>query len=166
MSIIRTKDTYAKSLHDFMKEMLVVCPWCNKRAVVKVPDVDKSLASDTRLICTNCGHSKRLDEKPDLILHATPYKTIKGKIQVIGGGIDPWFHLPLWLNIDCCEHELWAYNYEHLNFLKAHIGAGLRERNTVENLNKSIGSRLPKWMTSKSNRESVLKAIEQLIAKK
>ena len=28
--------------------------------------------------------------------------------------------------------------------------------------NKSLGSRLPKWMTSKKNRETILKAITQL----
>lgn len=166
MPVSRTKDTYAKSLYEFMKEMLVVCPACGKKAVIKMPDTDKQQESDTRLICTNCGYSKRLDEMPDLILHVSKYKAIKGKIQVVGGAIDPWFHLPLWLKVDCCEHVLWAYNYEHLYFLKTHIGAKLRERNTVENSNKSIGSRLPKWMTSKNNRDTVLKTIDQLIAKK
>jgi hypothetical protein len=38
----------------------------------------------------------------------------------------------------------------------------LRERNDVEYSNKSLGSRLPKWMTSKKNREEVLKAIDKL----
>ena len=68
----------------------------------------------------------------------------------------------LWLSIQLKEGELWAYNLEHLEFIKNHISANLRER-TLENIsNKSIGSRLPKWMTSKSNRNDVLKAIEKL----
>jgi hypothetical protein len=57
---------------------------------------------------------------------------------------------------------LWAYNYDHLNFLKDHIQATLRERNAQEPSNQSLGSRLPAWMTSAKNREAVLKGIAHL----
>lgn len=117
---------------------------------------------DTKLICTKCGYNKHLAEKPDSVLHSSPYKIITGKYVIIGGAIDPFFHLPLWLTINCCDNLLWAYNYEHLNFLKTHVEAKLRERNTQEMSNKSLGSRLPKWMISKKNRETILKALTQL----
>ena len=75
---------------------------------------------------------------------------------------DPYFHQPLWLKSDCGENTLWAYNYEHLDFLERHVEAKLRERNIESIENKSLGSRLPKWITSKKNRELVLKTIKQL----
>ncbi len=67
--------------------------------------------------------------------------------------------------VDFEDNTLWAYNVEHLDFLAEHIGAKLRERNGQELLNGSIGSRLPKWMTSKKNREALLKKITELKSK-
>ena len=84
----------------------------------------------------------------------------------MGTSVNSYFHLPLWQTINCCNNIFWAYNYEHLEFLKNHIESKLRERNLDEISNKSIGSRLPKWMTSKKNRETVLKIIQQLSIKK
>jgi len=51
---------------------------------------------------------------------------------------------------------------EHIEFLAEHVGAKLRERNGFKFRIRSIGARLPRWMTSTSNREAVLKAIEKL----
>jgi len=73
-----------------------------------------------------------------------------------------FFHLPVWLQTDFSGEILWAYNLEHLDFLAAHIGAKLRERNGFQFRVRSIGARLPRWMTSAGNREAVLKAIEKL----
>jgi hypothetical protein len=61
---------------------------------------------------------------------------------------------------------MWAYNREHIAFLKLHIEAKLRERNGQELANKSLGSRLPKWMNSKKNREPLLKSLTELQNKK
>jgi hypothetical protein len=57
---------------------------------------------------------------------------------------------------------LWAYNREHLDFLEQHVAAKLRERNGFNFNVKSIGARLPKWMTAANNREAVLKTMEKL----
>jgi DNA-directed RNA polymerase subunit RPC12/RpoP len=164
MTTLRTKDSYQKQVYDFARDIYVVCPSCSGRAIVLTPEFTarKNNEHNIKLICTNCGHNKRLEEKPDSIVHATPYKIITGKYVITGGAIDPYFHLPLWLTINCCDNILWAYNYEHLNFLWGHVEAKLRERNIQEMKNKSLGSRLPKWMTSKTNRETILKAITQL----
>jgi Zn ribbon nucleic-acid-binding protein len=163
----RTKDTYEKRVYDFIKDILVVCPSCSRQAVVKtlalaVRNINEH---EIKVTCTHCGFNKRLEEKPGAILFSTSTTTIPGRYLIIGGSIDPYFHLPLWLTINCCDNTIWAYNYEHLEFLKAHVEAKLRERNTQEWSNKSLGSRLPKWMTSSKNRETVLKAIAQLKAK-
>ncbi len=167
MATLRTKDTYQKQVYDFIKDIYVVCPSCSGKAIIKTPEFSfgKKNEHDIKLICTKCGHNKRLEEKPDSILHASSNKVIKGKYIVIGAAVDPYFYLPLWLTLICCNNTLWAYNYEHLDFLKVHVEAKLRERNTQEMANKSLGSRLPKWMTSKKNRETILKAFIQLNSK-
>ena len=98
----------------------------------------------------------------DAVLFSDSTKTIPGRYMIIGGAVDPYFHLPLWLTINCCDNTLWAYNLEHLEFLKQHVAAGLRERNTQVKANQSLGSRLPKWMTASKNRDAVVKAIDLL----
>jgi predicted nucleic-acid-binding Zn-ribbon protein len=70
-----------------------------------------------------------------------------------------------WLSIELSHGLFWAYNYEHLEFLRQHISAELRERSLDDIKNHSIGSRLPKWISSKKNREEILKVIEKLKAK-
>lgn len=155
----RTKDTYEKKVYDFIKDIDIVCPSCSKKAIVKsdsslslFKNIDKNLV---RLICPNCGYNKLHAEIPKNLA------IIKWTF-IIGGAIDPYFHQPLWMAQKVGENILWAYNHEHLDFLERHVGAKLRERNNKIIENKSMGSRLPKWLTSKKNRELVLKVIKQL----
>jgi hypothetical protein len=101
-------------------------------------------------------------EKPTSVLYSSGRKIITGRYYVVGGEIDPFFYLPLWLKTDFEGHSIWAYNLEHLHFLRQHIEAKLRERNGQELSNKSIASRLPRWMTSKKNREIILKKMDEL----
>lgn len=123
---------YEKSLNDFSDEILIVCNNCNEKAILKKND------KCFKVTCLKCGYNKMYSNSLNNPVHK------------------------LWLRIELNDGDLWAYNLEHLEFLKNHISAGLRER-TLENIsNKSIGSRLPKWMTSKKNRVDVLKAIEKL----
>jgi hypothetical protein len=125
-------NAYEKTLDDFSDEILVECKNCKKKADLKKHE------NGFKVTCLKCGYNKK---HPD---------TLNRPLE------------ELWLSIQLKEGELWAYNLEHLEFIKNHISANLRER-TLENIsNKSIGSRLPKWMTSKSNRNDVLKAIEKL----
>lgn len=103
-----------------------------------------------------------LNETPETILHSSSSKINTGRLYVIGGAVDPFFRLPLWPVTSLDSEILWAYNVEHLQFLAAHIQSKLRERNLDNMSNRSLGSRLPKWMTSKKNREMVLKKIGEL----
>ena len=59
-------------------DILIVCPACGGKAIVKSPDFffGKKNESAIRLICSNCGHNKRLDEKPHSILQASPKNPI------------------------------------------------------------------------------------------
>lgn len=162
---LRTKDSYQTLVYDFLKyDILVVCPGCSKLAIIKTNNFtfQNRNENEIKVVCPNCGYNRRLIEKPESILHATKYKVLKGRVFVVGGAIDPFFYLPLWLQSEFEGNTLWAYNLEHLKFLHGHIEAKLRERNGQELVNKSLGSRLPKWMNSKKNRAAILKRIIEL----
>jgi hypothetical protein len=65
-------------------------------------------------------------------------------------------------NTPCGGQTLWAYNLGHLDFIEAFVTAELRERQPDDRYgwsNRSLFSRLPKWMQSAKNREQILKAI-------
>ncbi|MEO1053116.1 MAG: hypothetical protein AAFX87_20950 [Bacteroidota bacterium] len=151
---LRSKHGYETLLYDFIKEVLVVCPVCNAQAIVLGNGLrqDGDSYIETRITCSSCGYNKYWKET----------NTNDRRGMIVGAPIDPYFHLPLWLQIPVGENTLWAYNYDHLRFLKEHIGANLRERNDLPLLNRSIASRLPKWMTSKKNRATVIQSIERL----
>jgi Zn ribbon nucleic-acid-binding protein len=165
---LRANESYQTFVSDFLRfDILVACPNCSKKAVVKTgkaPEGNNEI-TERKVICVNCGYNKKLTNKPSAILYSSDHKSIKGKYIVIGGAVDPFFYLPLWLKTDFEQHTFWAYNFEHLDFLREHIEAKLRERNGQERYNSSLGSRLPKWMTSKKNREILLKKISELETK-
>jgi Arc/MetJ family transcription regulator len=58
---------------------------------------------------------------------------------------------------------LWAYNERHLAFLEQYVGATLRET-TLEAGNRSLASRLPRWIKSGQHREEVLAGLRRLRA--
>lgn len=135
MAATRIKHTYATHWQDFGTESLVECPTCNRQAIAKTSPT-RALNEPVKVICSHCGFNK-------------VYQTIIVPVR-------------LWLTIECEGHLLWARNYAHLDFLKQHVEAFLRERNTTPYSNSGLGSRLPRWMTSKKNRDKVLKCIERL----
>lgn len=157
MNEIRNKNAYETLVYDFTKEVYVVCPNCQKKAIVKS---EKFYDEDVRLICPSCGLNKT--PKIQFSGYTSDTKSLIKSILIIGGGIDPYFHLPLWLSINVGENLFWAYNYQHLNFIKDFVVAKLRERNIGNMSNKSLGSRLPKWITSHKNRDIIVKTIEKL----
>ena len=163
----RINSGYTTFIHEFTKEVLVVCPTCEGRAMVstngwKYPDRE---SGSIRLICTSCGYNKTLERNPTVMVTGRPKKSTSGKHMIFGAPVDPFFHIPLWLQDHVQGNLLWAYNHDHLNFLKNFVEARLRERNGKKLTNGSIGSRLPTWMTSRNNRAVVLKAMEGLLLK-
>jgi hypothetical protein len=161
----RTKDSYQKFLFEFIKlDILVCCPACSKKAIVKSGDFEfgNSEEGDLKVICLHCGFNKKLTDKSDSDINAANGKSGGRRHYVIGAAVDPFFGLPLWLKTDFEKYTLWAYNFEHLEFLYHHIGAKLRERNGQALFNSSLGSRLPGWMTLKKHRAALLKKIEAL----
>ena len=128
-------NAYQKKLNDFSNEILVICENCKEKAI------SVKLEDCIKIVCINCGYNKKHTDTLNYI------------------------HAELWLDIQLKKGKLWAYNIEHLEFIENHISVSLRERSLDNISNKSIGSRLPKWMTSKKNRKDILKAIEKLKCK-
>jgi hypothetical protein len=103
-------------IHDFVDEVLVRCPSCQKRAVVlpspasaprSEPNASGVLSRRRRMSCGFCGFVR--DE-------------VIGSFAV-GGPVDPFFRCPLWLQTDCRGQVLWAYNERHLDVLETYVGA-------------------------------------------
>lgn len=159
MNEIRNKNAYETLVYDFIKEAYVTCPNCKKKAIVKA---EKFFDENVKLVCPNCGFNKTPDNEYTRRSNTKDSKSIIKNIVVIREGIDPYFYLPLWLSTNVGENLFWAYNYEHLHFIKDFVSAKLRERNIENMSNKSLGSRLPKWITSHKNRDLILKTIEKL----
>ena len=157
---IRTKHTYRKSIYEYVKDILVICPSCQGKAMVRTGEFHtmKYNTYEVKIVCSGCGFNKTLQN----ISPRIDKKQKRGNILIFGAPVDPFFHLPVWFSTEFFGETLWAYNLEHLNFLADHVGAKLRERNGFSFNVKSIGSRLPRWMTSANNRIPVLKAIEKL----
>jgi hypothetical protein len=156
----RTKHTYSKAIYEFVNDIRVVCPNCAGSALVKTGGFHTMTQDryDIKVVCSGCGFNKTLEN----VSPRKDEKQKRGNILIFGAPVDPFFHLPVWLSVEFSGETLWAYNLEHLNFLAEHVGAKLRERNSLAFNVRSIGARLPRWMTAADNREAILKAIEKL----
>ncbi|MEH7612332.1 hypothetical protein [Gottfriedia acidiceleris] len=152
-----------RMLETFGCEFLVLCPNCNgKSKVYSLGDSSPYITGEVkRFLCPNCGLTrefipKRNGYNQNVISYGTSWK--KDTIN-IGGAFDWYFGYPLYLQIPCCGNTLWAYNREHLDYLKKYVEAEMRG-NAAYYL--SVESRLPYWMKSAKNRESIIKAILKL----
>ena len=138
---------HGQSVYAFGAEFLVRCPRCGGRAVVRprpATEAPARLFTPRRLTCARCGYARDGDTGP----------------LWIGGPVDWYFHQPLWLQTPCAGHTLWAYNAEHLAFLEGYVGAGLRQRRP--NVNRSLASRLPRWLLDAKLRADVLVGTRRL----
>lgn len=162
---MKTKfNAYEKTLYEFINNIYVVCPKCENQAIVLTKGHFRDLVEkEIKLICPKCGMNKYYSETP-MDKWTSERSGIKYEMRnlIIGTNIDPYFRLPLWLQKEMPDGLLWAYNYEHLDFIENHIKAELRFRDATQNHNRSLGARLPKWMTSKKNRTEILKGFEKL----
>jgi len=155
----RARHTYGTAIYEFARNILVVCPRCGGKVLVRSNDPDSKIfdTREVKIAYSGCGFNKSLGG----ISFRDDRKQKRGNLLIFGAPVDPFFHLPVWLQDDFSGEILWAYNLEHLDFLAAHVGPKLRERNQA-NAPRSLGSRLPRWMTTARNREAVLKLIEKL----
>lgn len=140
-------------IYDFVGEMLVRCPRCEKCAEVLNWPSDHQVTfpayimfAPKRLACRHCGYVKDTE------------KGLSAPNRTWASLHDPYFDAPLWLQTSCCGEVLWAYNREHLDALEDFVGAELRDAYP----NGTMASRLPAWLKSAKNREDVLKGIRKL----
>ena len=159
-NIFNETGTYVWSFGDVF---LVVCPVCDKRAAVHSSSVkDKS---KIRLTCLHCGLVKDWKQRNRGIKTANDHHLFKEGEVSIGAPVDWYFHHQLWLQSLCCGEILWAYNADHLKWLKAFVSSDIRERKYDGAhgwSNQSLASRLPKWIKSRKNRERILLGLSRL----
>nr|WP_188388668.1 hypothetical protein [Priestia taiwanensis] len=153
-------------LESFGHEFLVACPTCKAQA--KVYSLGEYSPYQTGIIrrfsCLHCGLSKEYVPKRNhynqsIVSYSDTW--VDGSIN-IGGAYDWFFGYPLYLQTSCCGNILWAYNFEHLLYIKRYVEAELRGNYPYY---LSMESRFPLWMKSAKNRAAVLKAIDKLEGK-
>lgn len=181
-----TFNEYKTSLWKLSETIIVECPKCNSRARIKDSKVSclscgfnkktensknwyGPLYGCTGRNCARCGQfiNKFFNEDKEiehfnLKCHGCGNIT-KEKITWHPQrhvGHDPYFGIKLYLHTEYKNHILWAYNHEHLSFMKNYIESSIRAREP--NSNGSMASRFPKWMKEKKNRDSILKEIQKL----
>src|SRR5215469_5477073 len=146
---MKKSDAYEDSgahILQFLGSYDVVCPKCERRAHVHVIEKGAGpLFSPRRLSCTACGYANDWREH-----------SVRSRFDEIP--VDWYFGATFWYRRRCCGHELWVANRDHLEFLKNYIGAKIRShvRNEHGWSNRSLSSRLPRWMTSAANRETLM----------
>jgi hypothetical protein len=123
-------------------EVLVACPRCSKRAVVRRVDAGPV----RRLSCAHCGLARESD----------------GATSSWGAPVDPWFGVPLWLAAGFRGHTVWAFNAGHLKVLRDFVAAEMRERTPTSGAAMSMLEKLPDWMTSAKHRDELIKVLAGL----
>ena len=133
-------------------DVLVVCPRCERRALVQTggDDYDRPL----RLSCTHCSYSREAELKGGALRSWAFRKD----------GRDGLFGQPLWLTEECCGGNLlWAYNEAHLDYLERFIASKNRDHDFPSPPgNRGLSYKLPKWMQVASHRDELLRAIARL----
>lgn len=140
---------------EFIDRVDVVCPKCTKKALVAYL---QSQNENAKFSCFHCGSSEYWKDPKTT---TTPYSS---KHSIKMGAMDPFFGYQLWYTVQFRGESLYAYNLNHLNFLEEYIFSKNRQRQKDENgwSNRSLQSRLPKWMLSNENRSILIKKIQAL----
>jgi hypothetical protein len=149
-----------RHLSEFINKIDVHCPNCSKKAIVTSNPENRN---QTRFTCAHCGANKDWNGQGNVVLSSK--SKLPGYSGVhIGIATDPYFGFSLWIATLIKEEALFAYNLDHLQFLEDYITDKLRKRKPNENgwSNQSLQSRLPKWLLSAKNRESILAKIKEL----
>lgn len=127
--------------------------------------------------CDSCGNPirvlvktrekvKKLNVRCELCGQVRQFQPTHSEVNVVfkdlGNATDPYFELPLWLQGEVKSNVFWAYNYEHLAYMKKYIEAKIRERHPVH---MTLLAKLPNFIKYAKNREDLLRLIERLETK-
>ena len=144
-------------IEDCTDSIDVRCPKCSAHTkVVRSENQPYSV----RFVCGNCGSSRKWKGSVSIV----SFSSTAPDDQTIcyGGPFDPFFHYSLYFQTDSCGSVLWAYNHPHLEFLRDYVYATHRVANPKFGGNRTLASRLPRWMISGKNRKAVLKSLSFL----
>src|SRR5579883_2619237 len=132
---------------EFEKDILVVCRRCRKCAHIKHQSVLRVPAANN-LACIGSPHV-RTASRP-------------GPLSAIGTGVLTYLYGS---RPDAAATNLWALNAQHLAWLEEYVAAGLREKRWtgfrwgIRDGDYPLHMQLPKWLTSKKNRQAVPRGI-------
>lgn len=142
-----------KSIYFFSDYQMVVCPQCAQCADI-VTIARETKPQRAKLTCLHCGYNAQKQ-----------WTKLKKKPSV---PTDFYFHLPLWLQYPCEGHRLWAYNVEHLQYLRDFIAADLRVQRKYGGYSwdcYSVVGRLPRCAQLATNRDKVLAIMDKMLKK-
>lgn len=135
-------------------EVLVECPrcaGCASHRPLSSELKERDWFAPRRLVCMHCGLTREWHEK-------SIYRCWRDS-----PARDDYFQEILWVRGSFGSHEIWAYNWQHLDLIEKYVGA--KHRLHVRDpeygwANRSFVSRLPRWITSAKNRNDVLATID------
>ncbi|MBL1407828.1 hypothetical protein [Sphingobacterium faecale] len=160
---MKIPNPYTVCNEDFTGRIEVVCPRCEKRALIIGANIYESMSVHEergRFSCVSCGYAIKYGSTPKVAVYVESRGVPKyTRVLHRNAPIDPFFGFALWYCIEANEGVLWAYNLEHLSVIEAYVIGSLRERKGMPYQNNSIASRLPKWVSAAKNREYVLRLI-------
>ncbi|NGM63024.1 hypothetical protein G5B30_14020 [Sphingobacterium sp. SGG-5] len=160
---MKAHNPYAVKNSDFMQQIDVVCPRCEKKALVFGADLYAPAArheEQVRFSCMACGYAIKYANTPKMIVYVNSRGMPKySRVLYRNEPIDPFFGFTVWYRVDTKDGLLWAYNLEHLAVIETYIADPLRQRNGLPNQNNSLASRLPIWVGAAKNREYLLRLI-------
>ncbi|MFE5484104.1 hypothetical protein [Streptomyces sp. NPDC056527] len=146
--------------YDFISSIIVRCPGCTKAARVVLAPGDSDpggriLFRPRRMVCRGCGLSRVWNGRRVMMPRGTAQPAT-----------DPYFGMPLWLQVETRHGWLWAYNHEHLDLMRRYVQASLRERGLWHSTGPTMTlvARLPVWIKRAKNREEVLRAVSRIHA--
>lgn len=147
-------------------EMIVVCPICGKAGHVQY-DPNKKIAY---FKCDGCYTHKKIipgaDHSKKQYVNASETISQVIVLENIRHGEDPYFHYPLYYQTNFRGNIVWAMNKQHLQYLIDYISAKIRSVDAdFHKTNKTMRSqsdRLPTFMKTAKNRESLRKALIKL----
>ncbi|MEU2927822.1 hypothetical protein ABZ636_22650 [Streptomyces sp. NPDC007251] len=113
------------------------------------------LFAPRRLVCRSCGLSRSWAGRGIGVWAGTR-----------GPAEDPYFRARLWLQRETRDGWLWAYDLRHLDLIRRHVDAGLRERagRDANGPRHSLVARLPAWIKSAKHRDEVLRTVDRIRA--
>ena len=124
------------------------CGFCGSKLKTKIKPT-KKIYQKVLIRCDHCHQAKQ---------YPVEWSRYRGS-----EAIDPYFGLDLWLQTEVKGDLLWAYNFEHIQYLRQYVSAEMREEKSKNRY--TLVYNLPKWIKLAKNRALVLKKLDLLYEK-